>query len=51
MDGTYGYRAGDEDDDTPFIVRALRRDINEVFDYMASEVEGSCQVESYHEVP
>ena len=51
MYGTYGYGAGDEDNDTPFIVRAFRWDVDEVFDYMAGEVEGACQIEAYHEVP
>ena len=51
MYGTYGYGAGDEDDDTPFVVRAFRWDVDEVFDYMAGEVEGACQIEVYHEVP
>ena len=51
MYGTYGYGAGDEDDDAPFIVRAFRWDAGEVFDYVAGEVEGACQIEVYHEVP
>ena len=48
---TYRYGAGDEDDDTPFIVGAFRWDVDDVFDDVAGEVEGACQIEANHEVP
>ena len=50
-DGTYGCRAGDEDDDTPFTVGTFGGDVDEVFDYVASKVERTRKVESDDEVP
>ena len=51
VDGTYGRGAGDEYDDTPFTVGSFGRDVDEVFDYVASKVEGTRKVESDDEVP
>ena len=51
MYGAYGYGAGDEDDDTPFIVGSFGRDVDEVFDYVTSKIERTRKVESDDEVP